>query len=443
MYLKKISTIGIHDGIDESLKSQILWLNKMAIIAVFLAIIYMLLHSSLESSHIAIFIDSFYIITSILIFHFHKKLQYQYANLTFGIGYTIALACTGLLVGAQTQIEYLIFVPTFGALLLFRQTNFNYKLFFFGFTIFLLLKIYFFYYPKGMLGVTYSPFFSVMNGLVVFWIIYTIFNRAITDSKESYKALKLKHEEVTELNKTLELKVNKRTQEIQKKSKELAQSHKELRSFSYIAAHDMREPLRNIISFTQLLNRDILDRNFGKVEEYSGYIDWAARRIDTITKDIVNYTNLEVLRTNQSENNLNDIIYEIMREYNAKRHDIILQVDALPTIFINRELITILFGQLIDNAIQFCDKPEPEITITYKSEKNYHQFSVKDNGIGIPEEFYTKIFLMFKRLDNDYQKQGSGIGLSICRKIVAIHGGKIWVESRVGEGSTFYFTLKK
>ena len=102
-----------------------------------------------------------------------------------------------------------------------------------------------------------------------------------------------------------------------------------------------------------------------------------------------------------------------------------------------------LFENLINNAIQYCDKPQPIITIQYVDNQHFHQFSVMDNGVGIAPEFHEKIFIMFKRLHNDIQKNGSGIGLSISKKIVESYGGKIWLNSECGKGSTFHFTIPK
>ncbi|NJN77258.1 MAG: GHKL domain-containing protein [Saprospiraceae bacterium] len=102
-----------------------------------------------------------------------------------------------------------------------------------------------------------------------------------------------------------------------------------------------------------------------------------------------------------------------------------------------------LFHQLIDNGIQYCDKPEPKISIDCIEKGNHYQFSISDNGIGILPEYHEQIFVMFKRLHNDIKKHGSGIGLSITKKIVEGYGGEIWLESEVGKGSTFYFTLPK
>lgn len=443
MQIRNITKIGIQHANNEEKKSQIIWLNKIAVFALIVISLYMAMHYFMGNSWVAIAFDSVYIITSLLILYLHHKGLFQYASYMIGVGYTLSFAGTSMLIGSQNQVEYLIFISTLGTILLFEEKRTRRLFFIFGFLTFAALKVFHTYFPKGLLTVDFAPVFSIINGLIVFGVIYTVVDKAMSDSRIALRKLSKKHEEVSELNATLEQRVEERTQEIQEKSRALVKSHEELKSFSYIAAHDMREPIRNIIGFSQLLNRDIVKKKYDKLEEYSGYIDWAARRINTITQDVVNFSNLEKLIDRRSMNDLNEVIYEVIKEKIVKRQDILFKVDNLPEIEINRDLVTILFKQLIDNAVEYCDKPQPKIVIECREKINYYQFNIKDNGVGIPKEFYSKIFGMFKRLHNDFQKHGSGIGLSICKKIVESYGGTIWVESEVGKGSTFTFTLLK
>lgn len=441
--IKKITQTGVNKITDKELKVHAIWLNKIAIFTLVTMVLYMVMHYLMGNRWITIAFDFIYILTPVLILYFNSKAQYRKAYYTVGIGYTLSFIFSSMLIGAQSQVEYLIFISTLGTILLFDEKRIRRLFFIFGFTTFVLLKIFHIYFPKGLLGVEFSPLFRIANGLIAFGIIYIIVDKAIIDTKIALSKLSKKHEEVNLLNATLEQKVEERTEEIQKKSKALTQSHKELKSFSYIAAHDMREPLRNIIGFSRLLNKDILKKEYDKIEEYSGYIDWAARRIDTITRGIVDYTNLEDLIEKRLINNLNEVVYQIVQAKFSKRQDVLLEIDNLPTVNVNTDLINMLFNQLIDNAIQYCDKPQPEIFIQCKAQQSNYLFSITDNGVGIPKEYHSKIFGMFKRLHNDYQKHGSGIGLSICKKIVESYGSKIWLESELGKGSTFYFTLAK
>ncbi|NJN77257.1 MAG: hypothetical protein HC803_02135 [Saprospiraceae bacterium] len=208
----------------------------------------------------------------------------------------------------------------------------------FGFIVFAFLKAFHVYFPKGLLEAEFSPLFSIVNGMVVFLVIYRIVDKSLEDNRLSFEKLMVKNNEITDLNKNLEAKVTARTQEINKKSKALERSNKELKRFSYIAAHDMREPLRNIIGFSQLLNRDILKKDFKKIAEYSSYINWSVWRIDAITRDIVDYTELEDRLTDVAMVDIATIISTTIDAQKEKRRDIIFNIsnDNFPKISMNK-----------------------------------------------------------------------------------------------------------
>ena len=316
-------------------------------------------------------------------------------------------------------------------------------MFFFSLVCFFGIKVFNLYFPLGILDKPYMPFLHFFNGGIILFAAFLIVNNIIDNKEKLAVNLRKRNEEVKKLNGTLEEKVEERTKEIKQKSRALVLSNQEIKSFSYIAAHDMREPLRNIIGFTRLMNKDIVNKNYDKIDEYSGYIDWSVRRIDSLTRDIVDYTNLEEKIKQRSITNLNEVVYEALLGSFERRKDAEFEVELLPTININPFVIKILFEELIENAIQYCDKPQPCVKINYKELLNIHQFSVKDNGIGIEKKYHKRIFKMFKRLQNDIQQDGSGIGLSICKKVAQGYHGDIWVESELGKGSTFYFTILK
>lgn len=403
------------------------------------------MHIALKSSFTAIIFDFFYIATAISVIFFHSKQKYKTAYYVVGIGYTVSFSCSSMLIGPQNQVEYLIFISTLGTIMLFDDTLIKRLFFFFGFLDFLFLKIFFIYYPKGLLQDDFPPIFSIVNGLVVFGVIYIIVDKALKDSNLSLSRLKDKNKEMQELNATLEEKVTERTEEIKQKSRALERSNEELKRFSYIAAHDLREPLRNITGFVQLMNKAIEEKKFEKIDDYSNYIKWSVGRIDAITRDIVNYTELEERLKEVETVDISNIILDIIKINKQKNEKLIfnfLQND-FPKIQMNKPLAVLLFHQLIENAVQYCDKPNPKISIQCVAKSNFYTFSISDNGVGIAPEFHEQIFVMFKRLHNDVKKHGSGIGLSISKKIVEGYGGEIWLDSAVGKGSTFYFTLPR
>lgn len=229
----------------------------------------------------------------------------------------------------------------------------------------------------------------------------------------------------------------------------LVESNEALARFAYVCSHDLQEPLRMITSFSKKLETHLRE-NLKSDEKGSKYLqfvtDGAERAYDLIT-DILHYSSIEKNTQNLEQIDLN----LIMKNISDDLHMDIVQKNAkinhkkLPTIKGNRTQIYQLFMNLINNALKYCSKEQnPIIDINCTQEdSNRWLFSVRDNGIGIEKKHLKKIFEVFGRLHSRREYPGTGIGLSICQKVVSRHGGKIWVESEPGIGSTFYFTLLK
>jgi PAS domain S-box-containing protein len=226
---------------------------------------------------------------------------------------------------------------------------------------------------------------------------------------------------------------------------ELKRSNEELRQFAYITSHDMQEPLRTIASFTQLLERRYKNRLDDDADEFMDYIVEASIRMKQMILDLLEYSkigrNEKEFHAVDMEEVLNDIIINL--------HDLIERTDAeithdpLPIVIGERDNLFRVLQNLIGNAIKFRKPDEPsKVYISAKYKKDKYIFSVKDNGIGIEKQYMERIFTIFQRLHTKDKYEGTGIGLSIVKRIIERHGGRIWVESEPGVGSTFYFTLK-
>jgi light-regulated signal transduction histidine kinase (bacteriophytochrome) len=226
---------------------------------------------------------------------------------------------------------------------------------------------------------------------------------------------------------------------------ELKRSNEELRQFAYITSHDMQEPLRTIASFTQLLERRYKNRLDDDADEFMDYIVEASIRMKQMILDLLEYSkigrNEKEFHAVDMEEVLNDIIINL--------HDLIERTDAeithdpLPIVIGERDNLFRVLQNLIGNAIKFRKPDEPsKVYISAKYKKDKYIFSVQDNGIGIEKQYMERIFTIFQRLHTKDKYEGTGIGLSIVKRIIERHGGRIWVESEPGVGSTFYFTLK-
>jgi light-regulated signal transduction histidine kinase (bacteriophytochrome) len=227
---------------------------------------------------------------------------------------------------------------------------------------------------------------------------------------------------------------------------ELENSNKELEQFAYVASHDLQEPLRMISSFLGLIEKkydEILDE---KGKQYISFAVDGAKRMRSIILDLLDFSRLK----EAYESKKWIPMPEIMKEVLLLNKKLILESGAkittsnLPTVYGQESGLIQLFNNLISNAIKYRKEEEkPKINITAEEHGDHWQFTVEDNGIGIDSKYLEKIFIIFQRLHGREQYPGSGIGLAICKKITEIHGGKIWVESTLGKGSTFHFTLQK
>lgn len=232
-------------------------------------------------------------------------------------------------------------------------------------------------------------------------------------------------------------------QENERQKDKLNQTNKELEQFAFIASHDLQEPLRTVLSFTELLKEDYQGNPDDDTYTYLQFISQSTTRMSALIKGLLDYSQLGGEKE-LSTIDCGQVINEIRDDLSAriKETNTILKVDELPQVKAANTELRLLFQNLINNAIKFQKKNlHPEINITAKQELNHWKFAVQDNGIGIAPEHVEKIFSIFQRLHNRKEYEGTGIGLAHCQKIVDLLGGKIWVESELDKGSTFYFTI--
>lgn len=228
--------------------------------------------------------------------------------------------------------------------------------------------------------------------------------------------------------------------------RELKRSNQELKQFAYVASHDLQEPLRTIASFTQLLAKRYEGKLDEDADEFIDFIVEASVRMKQQIEDLLEFSRVmtrggqfKKLKIKKVINEELDSLKTLIDENNAE-----ISCDPLPEIYADPKQIARLFQNLITNAIKFRKPDEPpKIHISAKRDKETDEciFSVSDNGIGIEEQYTDRIFTIFQRLHTREEYGGTGIGLAVSKKIVERHGGRIWVESEFGKGSTFYFTI--
>jgi signal transduction histidine kinase len=232
-------------------------------------------------------------------------------------------------------------------------------------------------------------------------------------------------------------------EDLARKVEELARSNSDLEQFAYVASHDLQEPLRMVASYTQLLG----ERYRGKLDEtadkYIAYATEGSLRMQQLILDLLAFSRVGRSGTPCESVDCNATMEEVSQNLTAAREEsgAVVTCDPLPAVWANHVLLTHVFQNLIGNAIKFRRDAPPEITVRAETSGADCLFSIRDNGIGIAPGNADNIFVVFQRLHARTEYPGNGIGLAICKKIIERYGGKIWVESVVGQGSTFKFTL--
>lgn len=256
--------------------------------------------------------------------------------------------------------------------------------------------------------------------------------------------------EIQDLNFELEKKVKERTETLlkreatlEKQNKKLQNQNKELEQFTYIASHDLQEPLRSLISFSELLEKEFIGKLGENGEFYINFISKSSKRMQLLVKGLLDYSRIG-REKKLAEIDCNQIIKDVLSDMmiTIKESNAEITVSDLPHLKGYETEIRQLFQNLVSNALKFRKKDvAPKIKIFAQKKEDDWLFSVQDNGIGIEENNKQKLFVIFKRFNNREEYEGTGIGLAHCKKIVELHGGTIWADSKFGEGSSFYFTI--
>ncbi|MGB9978383.1 PAS domain S-box protein [Methanobacterium sp.] len=282
---------------------------------------------------------------------------------------------------------------------------------------------------------TIQEFIAEMPTVDSFKTFYTYLAPEYDKNSKVDSILSVSHD-ITELKNTEE--------QLKETVMELQRSNKELESFAYITSHDLQEPLRTIASYAQLIERRYKGKLDTDADEFIEYMVDGSRRMKNMIQGLLDYSRVGTKGNEFKEFNAGTALNHALGNLETSISEINAEItsDELPVIFADESQIVRVFQNLIGNALKFRKEGvTPKIHISSNKKDKEYVFSVRDNGIGMDEQYCDQIFEVFKRLHAIGEYEGAGIGLAIVKRIIDRHGGKIWVESELGRGSTFYFTL--
>jgi len=309
--------------------------------------------------------------------------------------------------------------------------------------------------PGKMDGIETATYLNKLNIPVIYSSAYTednIIKRAKKTNPLGYIVKPIRFEnakiaiEMALYKNKMRKRLNKEIIERQHAFSELQKLNEELQHFTFGASHDLQEPLRTIMCFSQLIQEKHASKTYQDIPELTKFIIDAAGRMQDLIDSLLIYSGLSFKEKPfewvNSKLIIDSAISNLMitvQETNVNFH-----IDnALPEIFGDKTQLIVLFQNLFSNAIKYCTEDSPSIHVSSENFEDHWCFAIKDNGIGIDTKYQDYIFKLFKRLHQTGTYKGSGLGLVICKKIVSRHGGEIWFESQPGKGTTFYFTISK
>lgn len=261
--------------------------------------------------------------------------------------------------------------------------------------------------------------------------------------KRAEEGLRRSEEELKELNASLEAQVLERTAAVEERSRQLLRSNEELQQFAYVASHDLQEPLRTIISYLQLLEMRYKEQFNAESREFMDFVVKASKHMRDLILGLLEYSRVSSQRKPFQRVDCGSVVGMVLDSLKSSLTEkgAVVEYEVLPEVYGDPLLLELLFQNLIGNALKFCGNRPPQVRVGAERKEGEWLFWVKDNGIGIDARYFERIFVIFQRLHSREDYPGTGLGLAVCKKTVERHGGRIWCESELDKGSSFYFTI--
>lgn len=270
----------------------------------------------------------------------------------------------------------------------------------------------------------------------------------VTEREKDQRKLAIANQKANEAMDELKVvnsKMEQNNLQLEQFNDDLTRSNKDLEQFAYIASHDLREPLRKITNYTELLSNRYSEKLDDRATKYMAYITDGTARMDNLIRDLLLYSRASRNPGEQKPVDMEKTLGDVLSSLEIAIRDSKSEIthDPLPTVTSSAALLEQVLQNIMSNAIKFCGDAPPKIHIGCENKDNEYQFSVNDAGIGIDPQYSDRIFTIFQRLHTREEYAGTGIGLAVCKTIIERQGGKIWVESAEGKGTKFFFTIPR
>ncbi|MDH5474919.1 MAG: ATP-binding protein [Cyclobacteriaceae bacterium] len=297
------------------------------------------------------------------------------------------------------------------------------------------------------IGFHYVPNFGFWPSFISFLFLLVYVSLLSSTSFNSAKKLVSSRNELKIANDHIKKDYNLANQEnIERKKveKKLIEAIKDLESFAYIVSHDLKAPLRGMSSMVRFIQEDLDEKNKTITSKSFTLLLGRIQRLDDLISGILEYSKIQKIKNSDTSTEVKKIVDEIIKNFDfPPKFNVSTYIEPQIYVGMNEVHLFEIFSNLISNAIKYNRNPKPIIRIGHEEKNDLHHFFVEDNGEGIPDEYKDKIFEMFQKLQSKDEIEGSGIGLSIVKKIVNQNGGEIWIESSPGKNTFFRFTLPK